>query len=98
MRVVYSKANFLTYNQQRSRLENTLALDERWISFNRPPEKYQARVWLTKGEKPPQVATINKYEPNLMFIFALDCNGIVTYRKMEKGKTVTSQVYLEFLQ
>ena len=72
VRVDYSRVNLKTYNQQKSRLENTLAIDETWIRFNRPPEKDQAPLWLREGEKPTTLAVPNRYGPKLMCIMAMD--------------------------
>ena len=37
-RVVYSECNLRNYNQQKSRLEHTVAIDETWVSLYRPQE------------------------------------------------------------
>ena len=98
MRVECSRRNLRTFNQQKSRLENTIAIDETWISFYRPPEKDQQKVWLKKGDRAPHVASPDRYSPKRMFIFAMTTQGIIGYQVMEEKEVVNGQKYLDFLK
>lgn len=97
-RVVYSTCNLRNFNQQKSRLQHTVAIDETWVSFFRPPEKDQAKVWLRKGEKRPSLAVADRYEPKVMVILAMDIKGICGYEILPKKETVNGSRYLSFLK
>ena len=96
-RVGYSEFNLVKYQQQRSRLEHTVTIDETWISFNRPPEKDQAREWRTAGEKVTSVAVPDRFGPKVMLILAMDIKGIFYYELLAENENVNSARYLEFL-
>lgn len=98
VRVVYSKFNLQQYNQQKTRLEHTVAIDETWVSFNRPPERDQARQWLREGERPMSVAVLNRYGPKVMMVLAMDIHGICYYEILDKNEKMSATRYLEFLK
>ena len=97
-RVVYSTCNLRTYNQQKSRLTHTVAIDETWVSLHRPPERDQARQWLQQGEMPSSVAVPNRYGPKVMMILAMDIRGICYYEILSDKEKMDAPRYLELLK
>lgn len=98
MRVVYSASNLRTFHQQKSRLEYTVAVDETWVSLNRPPERDQAREWLRSDEPSGSVALLNRFGPKVMLAMAMDIRGICYYEILVKGERMDAPRYLEFLK
>ena len=96
-RVDYCRLNLRTYNQQTSRLEHTVAVDETWVSLNRPPERDQAREWRKPGEKPTTVVVPNRFGRKVMMALAMDFNGICYYEILDRNEKMDSARYLEFL-
>lgn len=96
-RLVYSQWNLVMYNQQKSRLEHTVAVDETWVSLYRPPERDQARQWLRSGEASTSVVVPNSYGPKVHVILAMDFRGICYYEIMPQNETVKAPQYLAFL-
>ena len=97
-RVLYSEANMKTYNQQKSRLQHTVTIDDTWISLLKPLEKDQAKQWKRSDEKLKQVAVADRHGKKYMMILALDINGICYYEILDQIETVNSQRYLTFLE
>lgn len=97
-RVNYCKLNLLNYNQQRSRLQRTVAIDESWISLNRPPERDQSKEWRRSGEAASTVAAAKPFGSKRMLILALDFKGVCYYELLAEKETVDGSRYLEFLK
>lgn len=97
-RVEASRANLQLYQQQESRLEHTVAIDETWVSLYRPPERDQAREWCRPGEASSSVVLPTRFGRKVMLIVALDIHGICYYEILAEKGTVTARRYLEFLQ
>lgn len=98
MRMVYSECNLRNYNQQKTRLEHTVAIDETWVSLCRPPEKDQAKEWLQKGESSTSVAVLDRFGPKVLLILAMDVTGICYYEILPEKETLKGPRYLEFLR
>ena len=97
-RVAYSRLNLINFNQNKTRLEATVSIDETWISLNRPPEKDQLKQWLQPGEKGTTVAAFNKFGPKRMLILAMDINGICYFELLAPQEKLNGVRYLQFLE
>lgn len=96
-RVLASQANLDKYSKQKSLLKRTLAIDETWVSLYMSPQKDQSRVWMSKGEEPPQVVTQNVHGRKRMLILAMDYNGIAFWELCQEKESVNAVRYRSFL-
>ena len=98
VRVVYSASNLRTFKQQQSRLEHTIAVDETWVSLNRPPERDQAREWLYEGESSTSLSLPSRFGPKVMIAMAMDIKGICYYEVLDAKEKMDAPRYLTFLK
>jgi histone-lysine N-methyltransferase SETMAR len=97
-RVVYSTSNLRNYNQEKTRLEHTVAVDETWVSLYRGPERDQAKEWRRPEEKSTSVVVPDRFGRKVMIILAMDIRGICYYEIIAPKEKVNSARYLAFLK
>jgi transposase len=96
-RVLACENNLQLLSKDKSLINRTLAIDETWLSLYMQPQRDQVRSWRNKNEKPPEFVQQSNYERNRMLILAMDSQGVAYWKLCEPKKTVTSEVYKNFL-
>ena len=62
------------------------------------PKNYQLGIWPEKGEKGPNFPKQKFMKCKRMLIMTMDKNGIAFCHLCEEKETVTSEVYITFLE
>ena len=78
-------------------LSRIVAIDETWIRSYEPERKQQSSEWHTPASPRPIKFRRKQGNLKMMMIFAYDCVGVLAAERIPLGKTVTKEVYREFL-
>ena len=72
--------------------------DESWGLFNTPLTKEGNKVWVDPSEPRPRVVRPFLTHKKTMLLFMFTGDGKLNVEAFEPGKTVTAEVYIEFLR
>lgn len=97
-RVNASRDNVLRFRRHPKLLDRTLAIDESWIPMSSTATRDQAKSWMLPGEKRPTFVRPELRERKRMLIMAMDRTGIAFWELLDEKKTVTAEVYCDFLE
>ncbi|CAF1140319.1 unnamed protein product, partial [Didymodactylos carnosus] len=89
------RQNLAKFQTGKWRLSDVITGDETWIYHRRIGRKSSNATWISENEPPRTIVRRDRSDPKTLFCLFFKSNGPVLIHKVDKGKTINHNYYIE---